>query len=129
MTAKRKTSPLAAKLDQLGITVDECAAVCGVPVEEVTDFIENGPDAEGAIRLRWLDDDDDALRRVEQLRRTYTRSMLGEGIEHAGVTPPPYGGGFEGADAQPIPTVPPLLAPTRRTLEVVQDGARYGGST
>ena len=75
MPCKPTLSPLAAKLDQLGISVDECVAVCGVTVEVVTDWLENGTDAEGAIRLRWLDDDADALRRVNHLRRSYTRNL------------------------------------------------------
>lgn len=84
---RKPTSPLAARLDQLGFTADECAAVCGVPVEAVTDWIENGPDAEGAIRLRWLDDDDDARRRVEQVRRRQTRDYRGDGMAYAGIDP------------------------------------------
>jgi hypothetical protein len=87
MPRKPALSPLAAKLDQLGITVEECAAVCGVPVEVVTGFIENGPDAEGAIRLRWLDDDADGQRRIDQLRRTHTRDLRGDGMTYAGIDP------------------------------------------
>jgi hypothetical protein len=91
-SCKPALSPLAAKLDQLNITVEEVAAVCRVPVEVVTNWIENGPDDEGAIRLRWLanDDDADALRRVGQLRRTHVRNMAGDGATQAGVTVP-YG--------------------------------------
>lgn len=94
MPSRKSTSTaLADKLDQLGFTVDECAAVCGVPVEVVTDWIEGGPDAEGAIRLRWLDNDEDARRRLEQARRTVTTNLESDGAQYAGVESPPYGTG------------------------------------
>lgn len=96
MSRKPALSPLAAKLDQLNITIEECATVCGVPLEVITGFIENGPDAEGAIRLRWLDDDADAQRRVEQARRTVITNLEGDGAKYAGIKSPPYGGGHTG---------------------------------
>jgi hypothetical protein len=94
---KPPLSPLAAKLDQLGITVEEAATVCGVQVEVVTDWLENGTDAEGAIRLRWLDDADDAQRRINHLRGAYQGDLRGAGINYAGISGVPYGSGRQGA--------------------------------
>ncbi len=129
MSPRKSTpSPLAARLSELAIEPHELAALCRVDLSTVETWIADGLDGESAILTRFLADADDARRRVEQLRRTYTRTLEGEGSAHSGVTPP-YGTADIGVlDGEPVPTVPPLPAPTRRPLESVQDGSRYGGS-
>jgi hypothetical protein len=93
VTPRRQTE-LAAQLDALGITPTELAALVGRPVEEVEGWIAKGPDAAAKVRLRFLLNELDAIRRVEQLRRTYSQSLAGD--RHDGVTVP-YAGGFAGA--------------------------------
>lgn len=82
---RKKTSPLADRLDTLEISPEECAALCQVKIEDVAKWIEDGPDAEGKVRLRWLDIDADANRRVEQLRRTVRHDRRGAGVNYAGI--------------------------------------------
>ncbi len=91
MPRKTSPSPLAQRLAELSISVEECAAVVKRPVELVRTWIDNGPDTEGIVLLRFLDDDADALRRVEQLRRTHTTTLRGDGMEYAGIEGVPYG--------------------------------------
>jgi hypothetical protein len=81
-------TPLAARLTELHIEPSELAALVRRPVEDVQTWLANGPDPEGAILTRFLADDADATRRVEQLRRKVTRKLAGEGAERAGVSPP-----------------------------------------
>lgn len=82
---------LADRLASLGVTVEEVASICRVPTEWVESWIADGPDAEAAVWLRWLDDDDDAQRRVEQVRGKRTESLLGREAAAAGVKSFPKG--------------------------------------
>ena len=69
---------LSDRLAELEISPAELAAIVGREVEEGEDWIENGPSAKGKIMLRFLAADADALRRVEQLRRTFIRTWAGD---------------------------------------------------
>ncbi len=128
MTSKKTSqSALSQRLDELQVEPRELATIVRRPLEEVERWIAaDDLGGEAAVLCRFLADADDAARRVEQLRKTYTRTLEGEGAEHAGVTPP-YGGGYEGGDGNPVPTIGPLPQPgPRRELEDMQDGRRYG---
>jgi hypothetical protein len=92
MPKQTSPTPLAARLTELHIEPRELAALVRRPVEDVQKWLADGPDAEGAILTRFLADDTDALRRVNQLRRTHTRNLSGDGATQAGVTVP-YGTG------------------------------------
>jgi hypothetical protein len=84
-----KPTPLAAKLDQLGIGIEECAKIARLPLAEVEAMV-NGDAPVPDVPFRWLADDADAARRVDQLRRTHTTTLEGDGARQAGVTVP-YG--------------------------------------
>ncbi len=86
---------LTSRLDELGITPAEVAQIVKRPIELVEAWIDTGPDTEGVVLLRFLSDDADALRRVDQLRRTHTRNLRGDGATQAGVSLP-YGSGHTG---------------------------------
>jgi len=92
MPSRKSTSnPLADRLAELGISPAELAAIVGVRVEEVHDWIENGPPAHGRVLTRFLHADDDALRRIAQSRRTDTTTLEGDGARYAGIKGVPYG--------------------------------------
>lgn len=76
----RKETELAVRLDALGIAAAELAATVRRPVEDVEAWVAGAaePDAEAKVLLRILDDDADALRRVEQLRRAFRRTWEGD---------------------------------------------------
>jgi hypothetical protein len=95
MSRKPTSNPLADKLDRLGIAPKELAGVIRRPVDEVGDWYDGTakPDADALVLLRFLDDDTDALRRVEQLRRTRTQTLEGDGARYAGIANVPYGTG------------------------------------
>lgn len=98
MPRKSTPSPLAQRIEELGIEPPELAAICRVSLETVEEWIENGPDAEGAILTRFLADDATA-RYVERVRNTRTQNLKGDDWQSANVTVP-YGGGFAGDDAR-----------------------------
>lgn len=78
MTAKKSSSPLADRLAELGVTPAELAAICGVDVETVKDWLADGPDAEAKIRLRPIFGDDAvAEAAVEAVRRPVFRTGRG----------------------------------------------------
>lgn len=107
----------------------EVAALIDRDPQEVRDWRQGKTDidADGQVLLRVFlaDDPSGAERALERIRMRQTRNMVGEGAEHSGVTPP-YGGGFQGSDAQAVPTIPPLPTPTHKPLAPVRDGERYG---
>lgn len=87
-----RNSTLADRLAALAITPEELAAIVKRPVEEVGRWVKAETlGGEAAVLLRFLADDADALRRVNQLRRTDTTNLAGDGAAYAGVDPPPYG--------------------------------------
>lgn len=100
MTKKRTPSPLAARLDALGIEAAELAAIIKRDPAEVAAWIDGSaePDAEAAVLLRVLDDDADALRRVQRVRNMRTQPLKGDDwqTKHVDI---PYGGGYAGSDA------------------------------
>lgn len=89
----KQTSPLARRLAELEISAEELAAIVRRPVELVEAWINTGPDTEALVLLRFLDDPEDAARRVSQLRRTHTTTLEGDGARYAGIAAPPYGSG------------------------------------
>lgn len=89
MPSRKSTSTaLADKLDKLGVAPDEIASVIRRPVDEVSDWYSGDaePDADALVLLRFLDDDADALRRVEQLRHTFTRTWEGDNAAQSTAT-------------------------------------------
>jgi hypothetical protein len=84
---KPTSTSLAARLTELEISPEELAALVKRPAEDVTRWIKDGPDEDAAVLLRFLAADDDALRRVDQLRRTHTRDLRGDGMSYAGIDP------------------------------------------
>lgn len=96
----RKPSPLAERLAELSITADELAAIVKRDPAEVAAWIDGStePDAEAAVLLRVLDDDADALRRVQRVRNKRTQPLKGDDWQTKSVDIP-YGGGYAGADA------------------------------
>jgi hypothetical protein len=88
MPRKPTLSPFAARLDALGVSPAEAAQIARLPLEDVEAMVDGGPVAD--VPFRWLEDDADAARRVDQLRRTSARSLRGEGATQAKVTVP-YG--------------------------------------
>jgi|GEM_PF-5343271 len=90
-----KETSLRVRLANLGIGADECATLIHRPVSEVLQWVEGmaDPDADARVLLRFLANELDAIRRVEQLRRTYIQSL--DGDRHDGVRVP-YAGGYAG---------------------------------
>lgn len=134
MTRKAKGNPLAERLDDrmaaLSASDEEVGAIVGRESGEVCDWrhgkTEIDADARVLLRAFLADDPSAASRALESIRTRQTRSMAGEGAEQIGVTPPPYGTADTGVlDAQPVPTIPPLPAPSSQTAESVQDGKHY----
>ncbi len=89
---------LAARLDELGITPAELAALVGREVEEVEQWVSAKTlGGEAAVLVRFLADPDDAARRVNHLRGAYQGDLRGAGVNYAGIGNVPYGGGHRGA--------------------------------
>lgn len=87
-----KQTPLAARLNQLGISAAELAAIVLRPTEEVELWLTaKSLGGEAAVLTRFLADPEDAARRVSQLRRTVTQNLEGDGAKYAGVAAPGYG--------------------------------------
>ena len=80
------------RLDQLGISIEECSALVYRSPAEVEEWMQAKtlPD-EAAVLLRFLSADADALRRVNHLRRTFQGDLRGAGINYAGIEGVPYG--------------------------------------
>ena len=98
MTPRKKTE-LASRLDALGIDAPTLAAIVRRSVEEVTTWIENGPDAEAKVLLRVLDNPAAAELAAEQVRNTYTRTLESDAERRdaeRGITD--GWGGYRGAD-------------------------------
>jgi hypothetical protein len=86
-----KTNTLRARLAELDITAEELAAIISYDAGTVVSWVEGTaePTDEERVLLRFLASDDNALRRVGQLRRTRTLPLRGEGdARHLAV---PYG--------------------------------------
>jgi|SRR5665811_1033458 len=98
--ASKQLTPLAARLAELklNITAEECAAICRRPIAEVETWIAGDAEPAEAL-LRWLRDPEDAARRVDQLRRTYTRSLKSAAAKRIDADIP-YGRGFTGSTGQ-----------------------------
>jgi hypothetical protein len=82
-----------ARLASLGILSAELGQIIGRSAATVDRWREGRatPDSESLVLLRPLADDTDALRRVNQLRRTHTRTLEGDGVRYAGIENVPYG--------------------------------------
>lgn len=81
------------RLVSLGIYSAELAQIIGRDAAAIERWREGRghPDDDELVRLRWLDDDADARRRVEALRRSFTQTLEGDGARYAGITGVPYG--------------------------------------
>lgn len=96
MTAPKR-SALADRLAELSITPAELAAIVGRSVEEVEQWVRAETlGGEAAVLVRFLADPADAERRVNHVRRSYQGDMRGAGINYAGISGVPYGGGHQG---------------------------------
>jgi hypothetical protein len=83
---------LKARIDALGISPPELAALVRRPLDEVENWLTTKQlGGEAAVLIRFLADPEDAHRRVEQLRRTVTRSLEGDGAAYSGIKNLPYG--------------------------------------
>jgi hypothetical protein len=72
-------NPLFDRLRELQISPEELAQLVNRPLEEVKAWIDaESLPGEAKILTRFLADDADALRRVEFLRRSYTRNLLSD---------------------------------------------------
>jgi hypothetical protein len=105
----RKRNALADRLAELSITTEELAAAIQLPVEEVEAWVAGDAplDADAKVRLRFLANDDDAIRRAAAVRGARKLNLQGSdavtyaGIEGVTVPPfvgavPPYGTGDTG---------------------------------
>lgn len=128
---RRKQTDLAKLMNRRGVSAAALAHVTGLTVEDVEAFQAGTaePDADAAYLIgRALDGSHRARLALDAFHHRRTRSMVGEGAEHSGVTPP-YGTADTGKlDGERVPSVPPLPSPTPQTREPVRDGERYGGS-
>lgn len=123
---KRKQTDLARLMNRRGVSARALSEVTQLALADVEAWQRGDaePDADAAYLIgRALDDSHRARLALDRVHRKQTRSMVGEGAEQSGITPP-YGGGFEGEDGEGVPTVPPLTAPTPRPT-LVQDGEHY----
>jgi len=94
MSKQKQASPLATRLDELGISAVELAAIIRRPVEDVEAWIagDTEPDGEARILLRVLDDDHVATLAAERVRHMRTLPVRrSEDWQTAAIEPPPYG--------------------------------------
>ncbi len=89
MPRKPTLTPLAARLTELGIEPRELSELVRRPLSVVEQWIAGDTEPVEPL-LRWLNDPEDAARRISQLRRKRTRSLKGEGTERSGIDVP-YG--------------------------------------
>lgn len=103
---KRARNALGVRMNELGASADELAALLGhrYTADEVASWIDVDGDAdapaEARILLRpFLAEDDRAARlALARLRGAVIATLEGDGAAYAGIDGVPYGGGYTGPD-------------------------------
>lgn len=84
-------TPLAARLEELSISVEEAAGIARLEIEDVQAMVKGDAEVPD-VPFRWLADDADAVRRVDQLRRTRVQNLESDAARAHGMPQPSYGG-------------------------------------